>query len=246
MKINPTCLKTLATLIASVALCTQTHAFINGEIVRISNNASALQSFANVDDFVSNSNPILNTTSPSSSYDNDGWFYLDDTIYRTAGGGGIYSFASEADFLSGTIGTALATHAGYAEDEWFTYSFSGQEKIVRVTNGDNIWIYDTVTDFINNTGTDVNSQFSDKSNYGDDGYFALDGAICRIGNANGDIVNYDSWADFTTNTSTSLGTFGDYANDSFFVVPEPSTYAAIFGVVALGSVMIRRRRFARS
>jgi len=46
------------------------------------------------------------------------------------------------------------------------------------------------------------------------------------------------------NSSTFLGTFALYQNGNltFTAVPEPSTYAAILGVMTLGVVMIRRRR----
>jgi len=235
--------KIFVTSIVALGACTQANAFINGEIVRISNNSNALQSFANTADLVAESNPILDTTSPSGAgYANDGWFYLDGLVYRTTGSDEIFSYNSQANFLAGT-GILLGSVTDYRDDEFFTYDFGGQEKIVRVSDGDNVTIYDTVTAFIDGSGTSANNDFAvgARGNYDDDGYYSWQGEIFRVGNGSGQILKYANWNAFLANDSTELGAVAAYAHDGFFVVPEPSTYAAIFGVVALSFAMCRRR-----
>ena len=59
-------------------------------------------------------------------------------------------------------------------------------------------------------------------------------------------IEFNNLIDQLVNTpisgATSISAFSSYTKFNIQVIPEPSTYAAIFGVVALAGVMILRRR----
>jgi hypothetical protein len=238
------CVLVLALQVASVHAATT-------QVYRVTNSGTPGDIFRydGVDDFVSNT-PAYSQSSPNSSYQNDGWFQINDVIYRTTGDGSIFQYDSADDFLTdtkGNGGAALATVGSYADDEWFVYDTNGTggDQIIRVSNGNTVSVYDSVSAFIADSSS---SSFTAPGPYDDDGYFAADGTIYRMGNGAGDIITYASWSDFTSNNGTTIGTVSGYANDGFFAmqaVPEPTT----FSLLVLGGVALlcrKRKEIARS
>ncbi len=170
-----------------------------------------------------------NITSPTLNYNDDGWFYYASRIYRTDDTGAIYVYDSVANFLTNTKGNggaALATHQYYGADEWFTYDRGDGLKIYQVTDGGHIAEYDTIQEFIADTGSNIDSLFSGAtlSDYANDGYFTVGSSIFRVGNETGRILEYTSWDNFQNGISVDRGiASGSYSNDGWFAVPEPAS-----------------------
>jgi TLD len=92
-----------------------------------------------------------------------------------------------------------------------------------------IWVY-----------SDLNGGASGFTTYGPVGGF---NPYFDFGRANPDIVSYPSPSSYPSGYSNGIFNVGqiEVFSVSTSAIPEPSTYAAIFGVVALGAATFRRR-----
>lgn len=199
--------------------------------------------------------------------DGNGWHfessgYASQAALNTAYGSGTYTFQSSsfsnsvlnlsnADLYPNAPVATISTNSGLG------LLWSGGVLIVdpglfttfTITTNTFATNFNASSNHIGISGDSFNTGVNAESFNDADGVLSMNIAAATFlgGSASKNIeLEFNNLIDFLSNTpgagNTSVSAFTSATRISIQVIPEPSTYAAIFGVVALAGVAFRRRR----
>lgn len=155
-------------------------------------------------------------------------------VYVTTTGGAIYQYDSVNDMAAQTnaasSGTLVATHAAYGTDQGTTMDLSNGT-VYRITGGGDVVSYSGLSSYLANSGgvTVASGIYSGNNTLNGVSYDGATGGFYAIGgggatnNAQGDLIQWATLADFLANSNRTVTVSGYNGNLFNFYDPDGTT-----------------------